>query len=82
MPALLPPCVEATVDRIEAGWAIVEWCGATVADVPIIALPPDTREGDTVTFHFSRRSARRLRAGRPVFKFRNGSGHHQEESHG
>jgi hypothetical protein len=44
------PCVELTVDRIEDGWAVVEWCGAVVSDVPLVALPVSVAEGDRVRF--------------------------------
>ena len=54
------PCVELVVDRIEAGWAVVEWCGDVVSDLPLDVLPVSVAEGDRV--RFSVRGARFHRA--------------------
>lgn len=44
------PCVDLVVDRIEEGWAVVEWCGAVVSDLPLVVLPVSIAEGDRVRF--------------------------------
>lgn len=53
------PCVEAVVDRIEDGWAVVEWCGRSVSELPLDALPVEVAEGDRL-----RIVARRTRVAR------------------
>ncbi len=59
-----PPCVDLVVDRIEAGWAVVEWCGSAVSELPLDVLPVSVAEGDRVRF-----SVRGVptRGGRAVF---------------
>ena len=72
----MPPC-EVTVDRIEAAWAVVEWCGGDVVDVPAAILPPGVVEGDRFVVRMTRRSpAKRF------FIRRNPSGTQQEHPNG
>jgi len=35
-----------TVDRIEGDIAVIEWTAGALGDVPLVLLPPGTREGD------------------------------------
>ena len=46
----MPVCVDLTVDRVEAGWAVVEWCGARVSEIPLDVFPVPIAEGDRVRF--------------------------------
>ena len=56
-----------TVDRVEVDIAVIEWPGGVTTDVPVSALPPDTREGDRlrlVTALLPQRPLRPRRAAR------------------
>lgn len=43
-------CACATIDRIEAENAVVEWPDGRLSDVPLLVLPPHAREGDRLRF--------------------------------
>ena len=38
--------VSGVVDRVEGDWAVVEWCGQALEDLPLKLLPRDLREGE------------------------------------
>jgi hypothetical protein len=46
------------VDRIEGGYAVVEWEGAALGDIPVALLPADVGEGDKVVLRLRRGPAR------------------------
>lgn len=47
------------VDRVEGAWAVVEWEGRSITDVPTAVLPAGVREGDDVVAVLRRRSPAR-----------------------
>lgn len=72
-------CIEITVDRVEDAWAVVEWCGAVIGEVPVAAIAGAVREGDVLVV----RTRRPTRQPRPsIFTFRNSSGRTQEQDNG
>lgn len=62
MPALLVfgLRVHGVVDRVEGDWAVVEWEGRSIGDLPLSALPSGVREGDGVVAVLRRRSRARV----------------------
>lgn len=46
-----------TIDRIEGHYAVVELESGTIANLPIIFVPPEAKEGDIIQIEINRLTA-------------------------